>query len=122
MGVTALKAKLNPHTQVVNELTGHLVSDADRPEHRYLGTPLLELLTSGQLPKAALKDYAIQRWAFQAHANPAMMSGISSRTPTTRFFAWLVREIIRGCGCSSRSFLAQPMLNSMLRPSNHWPK
>jgi pyrroloquinoline-quinone synthase len=55
------------------ELAEHLVADGDRREHRYLGTPLLALLTSGKLPKAALKDYAIQRWAFQAHANPAMM-------------------------------------------------
>ena len=55
------------------ELAMHLLADADRSEHRYLGTPLLELLTSGQLPKAALKDYAVMRWAFQAHANPAMM-------------------------------------------------
>ena len=55
------------------ELATHLLADADRPEHRYLGTPLLELLTSGKLPKAALKDYAVMRWAFQAHANPAMM-------------------------------------------------
>lgn len=55
------------------ELPEHLIADADRPEHRYLGTPLLELLTSGQLPKEAIKDYAVQRWAFQAHANPAMM-------------------------------------------------
>ena len=55
------------------ELPPALLADADRPEHRYLGSRLLELLTSGQLPKAALKDYAVLRWAFQAHANPAMM-------------------------------------------------
>ena len=28
---------------------------------------------TGKLPKEAIKDYAIQRWSFQAHANPAMM-------------------------------------------------
>ena len=55
------------------ELPGHLIADADRPEHRYLGSELLEYLTSGKLPKQALKDYAVLRWAFQAHANPAMM-------------------------------------------------
>ena len=55
------------------ELPQHLLADADRPEHRYLGSELLEYLTSGRLPKAALKDYAVLRWAFQAHANPAMM-------------------------------------------------
>lgn len=56
-----------------HELPQHLLADADRPEHRYLGSRLLERLTSGSLPKESLKDYAIQRWAFQAHANPAMM-------------------------------------------------
>jgi len=55
------------------ELAQHLIDDADRPEHRYLGSELLEYLTSGKLPREALKDYAILRWAFQAHANPAMM-------------------------------------------------
>lgn len=66
--------KLKPRTQTpAQELPGLLLADADRPEHRYLGSRLLELLTSGELPKAALKDYAIERWAFQAHANPAMM-------------------------------------------------
>jgi hypothetical protein len=68
--VTKLKARPRPPAK---ELPERLIEDADRPEHRYLGTPLLELLTSGELPRAALKDYAIQRWAFQAHANPAMM-------------------------------------------------
>jgi pyrroloquinoline quinone (PQQ) biosynthesis protein C len=68
--VTKLKQKPKAPAR---ELPEQLLADADRPEHRYLGTPLLELLTSGRLPKEALKDYAIQRWAFQAHANPAMM-------------------------------------------------
>lgn len=68
--VTKLKTKPK---RAADELPALLLADADRPEHRYLGTPLLELLTSGRLPKEALKDYAVQRWAFQAHANPAMM-------------------------------------------------
>jgi len=71
MGAVA-KLKARPKSPA-RELPDRLVEDADRPEHRYLGTPLLEALTSGGLPKAALKDYAIERWAFQAHANPAMM-------------------------------------------------
>lgn len=50
-----------------------LERDVERPENRYLRTSLVALITSGKLPKAALKDYAIMRWAFQAHANPAMM-------------------------------------------------
>lgn len=68
--VTKLKAREEQPSQ---ELPRHLLVDADRPEHRYLGTEMLALLTSGKLPKAALKDYAVLRWAFQAHANPAMM-------------------------------------------------
>jgi hypothetical protein len=50
--VTRLKARPRPPAK---ELPERLIEDADRPEHRYLGTPLLELLTSGALPKAALK-------------------------------------------------------------------
>ena len=66
--------KLKPKAQTPSrELASHLIADADRPEHRYLGSPLLEYLTSGALPREALKDYAVLRWAFQAHANPAMM-------------------------------------------------
>jgi pyrroloquinoline quinone (PQQ) biosynthesis protein C len=66
--------KLKPKSQTPpRELAGHLIADAERPEHRYLGSPLLEYLTSGALPREALKDYAVLRWAFQAHANPAMM-------------------------------------------------
>lgn len=69
MNVTKLKPKQTP----ARELPRHLVADADRPEHRYLGSELLLYLTSGKLPKVALKDYAVLRWAFQAHAYPAMM-------------------------------------------------
>jgi len=47
--------------------------DLERPENRYLTTPLVRLMTSGQLPRPALKDYAVLRWPFQAHAGPAMM-------------------------------------------------
>lgn len=47
--------------------------DLERPENRYLTTPLVRLITSGELPLAALKDYAVLRWPFQAHAGPAMM-------------------------------------------------
>lgn len=67
--VTRLKVAETP----ARELPRHLIADADRPEHRYLGSELLLYLTSGKLPKEALKDYAVLRWAFQAHANPAMM-------------------------------------------------
>jgi len=44
-----------------------------RPENRYLNTPLVRLITSGRLPRAALKDYAVLRWPFQARADLAMM-------------------------------------------------
>ncbi|MBM3488058.1 MAG: hypothetical protein FJX67_15735 [Alphaproteobacteria bacterium] len=50
-----------------------LAADLKRPEHRYLRTPLVALITAGRLPKPALKDYAILRWSFQAHATPALM-------------------------------------------------
>ena len=67
--VTKLKVAEKP----ARELPRHLIADADRPEHRYLGSELLRYLTSGKLPREALKDYAVLRWAFQAHAYPAMM-------------------------------------------------
>ncbi len=51
----------------------HFAADLERPENRYLRAPLVALITAGKLPKAALKDYAVLRWSFQAHANPAMM-------------------------------------------------
>jgi len=66
-------AKLKVSEKPARELPRHLIVDADRPEHRYLGSELLLYLTSGKLPRAALKDYAVLRWAFQAHAYPAMM-------------------------------------------------
>ena len=50
-----------------------ITEDLERPEHRYLTTPLVRLITSGTLPLPALKDYAVLRWPFQAHADPAMM-------------------------------------------------
>jgi pyrroloquinoline quinone (PQQ) biosynthesis protein C len=50
-----------------------LKDDMQRPENRYLNSPVVRLITSGQLPEPALKDYAVLRWAFQAHANLAMM-------------------------------------------------
>ena len=50
-----------------------LQEDLARPENRYLRAPIVALITSGKLPKAALKDYAVLRWPFQAHADPAMM-------------------------------------------------
>jgi pyrroloquinoline quinone (PQQ) biosynthesis protein C len=67
------KFKLKGKGAPAQELPAHLIADADRPEHRYLGSELLRYLTSGKLPREALKDYAVLRWAFQAHANPAMM-------------------------------------------------
>jgi pyrroloquinoline quinone (PQQ) biosynthesis protein C len=54
-------------------ISDYIHADLKRPEHRYLGTPLVRLITSGRLPKAALKDYALMRWSFQAHAEPKMM-------------------------------------------------
>lgn len=59
----------NPGARVAEQFE----RDIERPENRYLRTPLVALITSGKLPKAALKDYAVLRWSFQAHANPAMM-------------------------------------------------
>jgi len=50
-----------------------LKRDMDRPHNRYLNSPLVRLITSGQLPRAAIKDYAVLRWPFQAHADLAMM-------------------------------------------------
>ena len=50
-----------------------LQEDMQRPENRYLNSPIVRLITSGQLPKAAIKDYAVLRWPFQAHADLAMM-------------------------------------------------
>jgi len=50
-----------------------LAADLERPENRYITTPLIELITAGDLPEPALKDFAVLRWPFQAHANPAMM-------------------------------------------------
>ncbi len=50
-----------------------IAADLDRPEHRYITTPLIRLITSGELPAPALKDYAVLRWPFQAHADAAMM-------------------------------------------------
>jgi pyrroloquinoline-quinone synthase len=57
-------------TQDIYEVLGR---DLRRPENRYLHTPLIRLLTSGRLPKEALKDYAVLRWPFQAKADLAMM-------------------------------------------------
>ncbi|MEX2453870.1 MAG: iron-containing redox enzyme family protein [Rhodospirillaceae bacterium] len=54
-------------------IAAHMERDIARDEHRYLKTPLVQLISSGRLPKAALKDYAIMRWSFQAHAEPKMM-------------------------------------------------
>ena len=42
--------------------------DLLRPENRYLNVPLVRLITSGRLPRGALKDYAVLRWPFQAGA------------------------------------------------------
>jgi pyrroloquinoline quinone (PQQ) biosynthesis protein C len=54
-------------------IADHIHEDIKRPEHRYLGTTLVRLMTSGRLPKEALKDFALMRWSFQAHAEPKMM-------------------------------------------------
>lgn len=54
-------------------IADYIHEDIKRPEHRYLRTPLVRLITSGRLPKGALKDFALMRWSFQAHAEPKMM-------------------------------------------------
>jgi hypothetical protein len=36
-----------------------LKADFARPENRYLNVPLIRLITSGRLPKKAMKDVAI---------------------------------------------------------------
>ena len=75
-----------------------LEEDIERAENRYLRASLVTLITSGRLPRAALKDYAVLRWPFQAHADPAMMlshAGVPAaattsatcwKTSTTRSF------------------------------------
>ena len=35
-------------------IADYIYQDIKRPEHRYLGTTLVRLITSGQLPKEAL--------------------------------------------------------------------
>jgi pyrroloquinoline-quinone synthase len=50
-----------------------LKEDMQQPHNRYLNSPIVRLITSGQLPKAAIRDYAVLRWPFQAHADLAMM-------------------------------------------------
>jgi pyrroloquinoline quinone (PQQ) biosynthesis protein C len=50
-----------------------LKQDMQKPHNRYLNSPLVRLITSGQLPRTAIKDYAVLRWPFQAHADLAMM-------------------------------------------------
>jgi pyrroloquinoline quinone (PQQ) biosynthesis protein C len=50
-----------------------LKDDMQLPQNRYLNSPLVRLVTSGRLPRAAIKDYAVLRWPFQAHADLAMM-------------------------------------------------
>jgi pyrroloquinoline quinone (PQQ) biosynthesis protein C len=65
--------KLVLQSTPADEFEAAIEADIQRPEHRYLQTPLLQALTSGALPKESIKDYAMLRWAFQAHANPAMM-------------------------------------------------
>jgi len=63
--VVPFRRRVRPHE--------YLLEICDRPEHRYLRTPLVGLITSGKLPVPALKEYAVMRWSFQAHAVPAMM-------------------------------------------------
>lgn len=58
---------------VILSIVEIIAEDIKRPENRYLNTPLVRLITSGRLPKEALKDYAILRWPFQANADLAMM-------------------------------------------------
>jgi pyrroloquinoline quinone (PQQ) biosynthesis protein C len=50
-----------------------LKQDMQLPHNRYLNSPLVRLITSGRLPRPAVKDYAVLRWSFQAHADLAMM-------------------------------------------------
>jgi pyrroloquinoline quinone (PQQ) biosynthesis protein C len=50
-----------------------LAADLELPHNRYIRAPLLRLIHSGTLPVEAVKDFAIQRWPFQANATLAMM-------------------------------------------------
>ena len=47
--------------------------DLELVHNRYIRSPLLGLIHHGRLPEEAIKDFAIQRWPFQAHASLAMM-------------------------------------------------
>lgn len=50
-----------------------LEHDMELPHNRYIRSPLLRLIHEGRLPREAVKDFAIQRWPFQANASLAMM-------------------------------------------------
>ncbi len=71
MSTSAQKIVHNPTP--AEEWKEAIAEDLQRPEHRYINTPLLKELTSGTLPKESIRDYAVLRWPFQAHAVPAMM-------------------------------------------------
>jgi pyrroloquinoline quinone (PQQ) biosynthesis protein C len=68
-----MNASVTPLVPEKSERWKIIADDLKRPEHRYLTTPLIRLITSGNLPPEAIKDYAVLRWPFQAHAGPAMM-------------------------------------------------
>jgi pyrroloquinoline-quinone synthase len=50
-----------------------LHEDMRLPHNRYINAPLVRLICNHRLPAAAIKDFAILRWSFQAHASLAMM-------------------------------------------------
>jgi pyrroloquinoline quinone (PQQ) biosynthesis protein C len=47
--------------------------DMQLPHNRYINTPLVQMICNHRLPHAAIKDFAVFRWSFQANANLAMM-------------------------------------------------
>jgi pyrroloquinoline quinone (PQQ) biosynthesis protein C len=50
-----------------------LHQDMKLPHNRYINAPLVRMICNRTLPAAAIKDFAIFRWSFQARANLGMM-------------------------------------------------
>ncbi|HLI28714.1 MAG TPA: iron-containing redox enzyme family protein [Chloroflexota bacterium] len=65
-------------TRPSSEFLALLHADMELPHNRYLNSPLLQAIDAGVLPREAIKDFALWRWPFQAHADLAMMLAHSS--------------------------------------------